>query len=94
MSTAAIPDSVVPRYYLNLLGTTVWVAQEVLSTVAIPSAITVKRLAVEREVKQKFPKIKEQIAFWKTEFSNATYDLSTILITKQPNKWLIKEKIT
>ena len=39
-------------------STRVWVPPEVSKTLAILSAITVKRLAVEREVKQKFMKIK------------------------------------
>ena len=38
----------------DISSNTVWVAQKVLSTPGILSAIIVKRLAVEREVKQKF----------------------------------------
>ena len=35
---------------------TIWVAQEVVDTLAILSAMTVKRLAVEQKVKQNFQK--------------------------------------
>ena len=38
----------------NISSTTSWVVQEVLSTIAILSAVTVKRLAVEQKVKQKY----------------------------------------
>ena len=64
-----------------------------MRTLAILSAINVKSLAVERKVKQKFLKINLQIAFWKTELSNATYGLNTSLANKQP-KWYFKENVT
>ena len=47
----------------------------------------------ERETKQTFLKIKWEIVFWKTEFSNTIYALNVLLTTKQPkNDFLIKKR--
>ena len=40
------------------------------------------KLSVEREVKQKFLRIKSQIAIWKTQLNNVTYDLKRSFTTK------------
>ena len=63
-----------------------------LSLLATLSAITVKRLAVEWGVNQIFMKTKERIAFWKTEFYNATSGLNILLITKQSNNDFLKKR--
>ena len=48
---------------------------------AILSARTVKKLALQRNVKQTFLKIKQRKAFWNNKFSNATYDWNMLLTT-------------
>ena len=72
-------------------STTIWLAQEVVETLAILSAMTVKRLVVEQKVKQKISKTKLEILFSKTKISKAIFALNTLLTAKQPINGFLKK---